>query len=201
MPAAPAHVVKVCCPGKHPLQPWRAAPGTWCDACSSRVATNEWVMACCQCNWCACEECLPPEECEHKEREGLLLWLAKTVAQEFRELVADVEKPLAACTTVDLKSQSGGQHKGGVRETDEEIIIVQDPRMNRRENPKNRTEETPEELEDCNVGEKHMAPEAEDLLDLGQKDLLDLAAEPVVQKAPAAVLASGAQQDVVVGLL
>jgi len=183
------------CPAGHSLKPWKATAGS-CDGCNRKVAAGEYVMVCRQCNWYLCEQCHPQE----RQKKGSLSAMADKLAQEFndlKDLADEVEThgPLAACIAVDPKHLSSRNQQHGVRETDEEITVVQKSRANRKamqedkkEKENKENEESQANIEEAEeakdkIEEKPKAPLV-DLLDIGQNDLLDMDAEPVSRSAP-----------------
>jgi len=192
------------CPAGHALRSVKAIQGT-CDGCKRRVASGEWVMDCRRCNYYLCLTCHPQEI----EEKGWLASIADMVTQEFqdlKELAEEVEThgPLAACSAVNPAHLTQQNQQGAsVRETDEEITIVQDPRCNRRGNPEERQAEEEAEArrrarqEEREAKRREKEKPMEDLLDMGQNDLLDVTAEPVYSSAPVAAppapQAAGAQ--------
>jgi len=153
-------------------------------------------MVCRQCNWYLCERCHPQE----RHKKGWLSTMADKAAQEFtdlKDLADEVEThgPLAACAAVDPKHLRSRNQQHGVRETDEEITVVQKPRVNRNATQEDKEDKQNKENEESQANAKQADEEKDkieekpkaplvDLLDIGQNDFLDIDAEPLAQSAP-----------------
>merc|ERR1711920_736311 len=117
-----------------------------------------------------CERCHPQE----RQKMGILSSVADMLAQEFndlKDLAQEVETygPFAACTAVDPSHLKRHNKQHGVRETDEEITIVPDPRMNRRGDPEDKENQKAREKarraeEARDIVEEKPKPPAIDLL-------------------------------------
>jgi len=177
------------CPAGHSLEPWESTAGS-CDGCNRRVAAGEYVMVCRQCNWYLCERCHPQE----RHKKGWLSTMADKAAQEFtdlKDLADEVEThgPLAACAAVDPKHLRSRNQQHGVRETDEEITVVQKPRVSQKATQEDKEDKEDKENKENeeSQGNIKQAEEAKETIEEKPKaplvDLLDAQSAPIVQKA------------------
>lgn len=183
------------------LQPWKAVPGI-CDGCKTKVHKGDCVMDCRTCNWYLCEACHPQEKEQEDWFWGPLSFFAEATAQEFTDIASEIKEmagefetfvsdmaPFAECTAPQVDKGSDmefppgkpekkpqekkpGVHREKTRSQgqapEEEKLAAH------REKPLNRgqaSEEEPAQQEE-EVVSKPAAP-MEDLMDLGQPDLLD----------------------------
>lgn len=181
------------CPNDHMLQLWTASGGGKCDGCHRRIYDGESVMDCRQCNWSLCRTCHP------QERDNSLWGAIAIIAHGFNSEINAVVNIVKTChapeqedieysefdVRKEQKAWSGISAYSGTitRGTPTEVTngntaaVVNFDVSNSKDygDSDEHQTATPEEPLEAITEEEPL----EDLIDIGQTDLLDLS-DPVV---------------------
>jgi len=176
------------CPKDHMLQPWISAGVGSCDGCHQKVYDGERVMDCRRCNWYLCERCHPQEH--DSSIWGSIASAFDTAAQDmssfsdnFHAEIGAVMSVLTTCSAPDKEAMEFDEidfYKHGKAEADTNGAAPGEA-PGSKAGCNAESEHDDNGSEDCQTATPEEPVEArvpEDLIEIGQHDLLDLS-DPV----------------------